>query len=259
MQGNSRSGISGLVGLMRIAFGELGLELAPGSHRNGAVRQFRDLQRDRGPRGFAAALVFRPRRLTHRDRLGGVPLGFLGALTPFLQQTRRDRDHLQNDIAIANERRKEFLRLGDRPIQYGLDMSASKALSPEQNERARALIEKLRETYGTDDALAEAMGISQPQLSEVRSRKKGVGGKVLSGLMRISPVEALAIVGARSSASPSDTMTMARIAAENLVSAGLATEERAWAVMREIQPREPSVDAYYQEARRRLLGEKGSA
>lgn len=259
----SIGGSSGLVGLMILAFAGLRLELPPRAHRHGVISQLGDVQRRGGARRLSAALVFGQRRLANRapsrpENFGrGLLLGFSGVFAPLLQQPGRDGNHAPGFIAIANLSRKQNLRLGDRRLLYASDMSATKSLSNEQNRLARALIEKLSERYDTEDALADALGVSQGHLNEVRNGSKGVGGKVLAGLTKLAPAEALTLLGASPAAAPVDTLAMASAAAESLVKNGLASQAEAWTVMREIRLSEPSADGFYQEARRRLLAGRG--
>lgn len=136
-------------------------------------------------------------------------------------------------------------------------MSATKSLTREQNDRVVSALKSLMQGRfrKNQNGLAEALGVSQPTLSELMSGQKGAGGKILIGLAKVAPEVALEIAGARTgTAVPADTLAMARAAAENLVNAGLATEEEAWRVMRGIQLHEPTVHNFYDEARRRLEG-----
>ena len=134
---------------------------------------------------------------------------------------------------------------------YAPKVTATKSLSAQQNAEAKALLRKLRDRYDDQSALAHALGIKQGTLSGILSGNKGVGGKVLAGLGKIAPQELASIIGS-SPAGPTDTLSMARAAVENLVRAGLATEDEARRIMWDVVPKETSVDGFYEEAKRRL-------
>jgi hypothetical protein len=74
---------------------------------------------------------------------------------------------------------------------------ATKSLRGRQREAARRALDRvLVERFAGDQTkMAEAIGISQPFLSEVLSGKKGAGGKTLMGLYAIEPSVAAEIGG----------------------------------------------------------------
>lgn len=76
-------------------------------------------------------------------------------------------------------------------------MAASKSLSPEQNQFARAQLRALiQRKWGGDQSLAAtALGVSQPTVSEFLSGAKGIGPKLLSGVMKVDPRVAGVIIG----------------------------------------------------------------
>lgn len=146
-------------------------------------------------------------------------------------------------------------------------MSATKSLTAEQNRRIVALLHRLKDDLGGQLKLAKALGVSQPLLSEVMSAngKKGVGGKVLAGLVRVAIAELAIAMGAKlpravADGQPDpDTMAMARQAAEGLASMKIADRDRAWLAMRDIKLERPSVEGFAQEAFRLLSTEEPSS
>jgi hypothetical protein len=104
-------------------------------------------------------------------------------------------------------------------------MPPTKAISKQQNERARALARKLKLERFNDSQveLAAALGVKQPTLSGFLAGARGAGGKIMAGLMRLAPDEAIQISGGVMV----DTLSMARMAVDRLVSAGIPRGE-AW-------------------------------
>lgn len=104
-------------------------------------------------------------------------------------------------------------------------MPLTKALPRDQNERARALVRQLRDERfgGSQLDLAAALGVKQPTLSGFLTGKRGAGGKIMAGLMKLAPDEAIQISGGVIV----DTLSMARLAVDRLVAAGIPRGE-AW-------------------------------
>jgi transcriptional regulator with XRE-family HTH domain len=91
---------------------------------------------------------------------------------------------------------------------------AGKALTPEQNETARAVLRKLSKDFETQDDFARALGIKQSTLSQILSGDKGVGGKVLTGLMSINPDLVAQITGKREAHTSAPTVRIIETTAE---------------------------------------------
>lgn len=146
-------------------------------------------------------------------------------------------------------------------------MSATKSLTQEQNRRVAELLRTLRDQYGNQEKLADALGVRQGTLSGVLNPKsgKGAGGKILAGLAKIAGPEIAAIMGGKGAhqgaTAPSglDTLSMARQAAENLVVAKLTDRDQAWLIMRDVYVSDASVDAFVQAAARRLFSTTGTS
>lgn len=126
-------------------------------------------------------------------------------------------------------------------------MPVTKALSHEHNERARALVRQLRaERFnGSQLELAAALGVAQPTLSGFLAGKRGAGGKIMAGLMKLAPDEAIQISGGIMV----DTFSMARFAMERLVGVGIPRGE-AWDLLAAVADsvEEPSMLNYFTEA-----------
>jgi transcriptional regulator with XRE-family HTH domain len=106
-----------------------------------------------------------------------------------------------------------------------LAILATKSLTKEQNDAARDRLRALLKTKysGESVAFAKALGISQPFLSEVLSGKKGVGGKVLTGLAKLEKAETTA-----GSPAQVDTLEMARTATERIAEVLDLSPEEVW-------------------------------
>lgn len=65
-------------------------------------------------------------------------------------------------------------------------MAKGKASTDERNERVRLLVRGLVERYGTITAAAKAIGVEQPTLSDLLSKKRGAGIELLDALSRVT-------------------------------------------------------------------------
>lgn len=76
---------------------------------------------------------------------------------------------------------------------------ATKSLGAKHNDVAREVLQRVLHARFNDDqtAMASAIGISQPFLSELLAGTKGVGGKTLAGLFMIDPGAASEIAAGR--------------------------------------------------------------
>lgn len=136
-------------------------------------------------------------------------------------------------------------------------MSKTKALTAEQNKRVVELMLALRRKLGGQEKLGKALGVSQTTISEVLDGKKGAGGKILAGLTRVAAAELAIAMGGEPPPEPQpelDTLSMARQAAENLVTAKVTDLDRAWLLMRDLRVESPTVEKLTSEGLRAHLG-----
>jgi hypothetical protein len=126
-------------------------------------------------------------------------------------------------------------------------MPHTKAIPAHQSELARDLARRLlKEKYNDRQVeLASALGVEQGTLSAFLNKHRGAGGKIMSGLMRLAPAEALAITGGV----VVDTLSIAREVVARLGKERIAPGD-AWALIELIadEVEEPSVADYLQAA-----------
>lgn len=124
---------------------------------------------------------------------------------------------------------------------------AGKALTPEQNETAKAVLRKLLKEFATQDDLARALGIKQSTLSQVLSGDKGVGGKVLTGLMTIRPELVAQITSKRTAPTAATPVRVVETTAEPALERRVEydrTDEREWLAVGLIARGVPDAVAY---------------
>lgn len=137
-------------------------------------------------------------------------------------------------------------------------MPGSKAMTPQEKQVVKDLANGLLHGRfeGNQSRFAEALDVSQPQVSEILSGAKGAGGKSLIRMFTMLFPEWLN--GSLTVPKVVDTLAMARKAAQNLVNSDLAKPAAAWAIMEEVTLNNPSVDGFYTEAKRLLGGDPQS-
>ena len=133
-------------------------------------------------------------------------------------------------------------------------MASSKALDPEVTRRLRALAKRIvdEEFKGNTTAAAKAMDVSQPTLWDFIDGKKGkgAGGKVLVGLIKHAPVDALSILGGAVS-QPGDTLAMAKEAVRKLEQRDGIPRGEAWILIDDVRlERKASALEFYDAALR---------
>jgi transcriptional regulator with XRE-family HTH domain len=126
---------------------------------------------------------------------------------------------------------------------------AGKALTPEQNATAREVLRKLLKNYEKQEDLADALGIKQSTLSQAMNpnNEKGIGGKIIAGLMTIDPALVAQITGGKPSHTLAPNVRVIEAPAESAPERRVEydrTDEREWLAVGLIARGVPDAIAY---------------